>query len=161
MKAFGGGYFSPPPRQNAELQSVQASVLIENYLVVGLFFFYSWEALKIKTSKNTFLVSRKYFLAALKRLWGSVCVCKLHSVHILCCGTLWAHIRAGCSHDMGQTLLLSSLFKTNWSIHRALTDVRGRGEATATLQHLCTLLPGKCSFLYSLQLEGGVCQPLP
>lgn len=38
-------------------------------------FFSPWEDLKIKTSKNTFLVRRKYFLAASKTLRGSVCVC--------------------------------------------------------------------------------------
>lgn len=67
-------------------------------------------ALKIKTSKSTFLVRRKHFLAASEMLWGSVSVSANCDVRILCCHALWVYIRAGCSCNRHQSGCFFPLF---------------------------------------------------
>lgn len=120
--------FPPSKMRNHRLFRLQ--LLIEKYL----FLFPPWEALKIKTSKNTFLVRRKYFLAASKTPWGlCVCVSANCTVCIPC-----AFVLSGQIWGKSHTIWSLSLFCLRaWSIHTALIDAKGRGKATAASQHPC------------------------
>lgn len=106
------------------------------------------EALKIKTSKNTFLARRKYFLAASRTLWGSVCVCvsAKYTECVFCAVLFCGHTsELGAAIIQGKTFCFPPpppfFFLMSWRIHTALIDAKRRGKATAAPQHLCPLLP--------------------
>lgn len=129
--------FFHPPQRNEKPQIAQP--LVPHWKLS--FLFPSGKLWKLKPAKIHLLWGGNISWLPLRSrgaLW--VCVTANCSQHSLCCCALWAYIRAGCSHQMGQMLLLSTFCE--WRICTALMYAERWRKATVVQQHFCPLLPG-------------------
>lgn len=119
--------FFHPPQHNETTDCSAFSSSLKT-----IFSFPLWEALKIKTSKSTFLVRKKYFLAASKLPWGSVsvCDCKLQSAEPVLLCSVGIH-QSWVQPSDGTNASAFHFFFCEWRVCTALMYAERRGKATA------------------------------